>query len=226
MSDVSASFFAHGFAVVSKVIDRASLAAISNLLDAAPAEGAGSRGLLRHGWCQTLAAKLRSVLTTQLLLPEGAVAIQCTLFDKGPTKNWLVALHQDRSIPVRGKVEASELSGWSEKEGDIFVQPPVAVLEQLTAVRLHIDDCPPESGALRVVPGSHAIGVLSQAEAEQFRARHEEVVVPAASADALLMKPLILHASSKATSAARRRVLHFVYGPKVLPFGLQWKHAI
>jgi len=40
------------------------------------------------------------------------------------------------------------------------------------------------------------------------------------------MKPLILHASSKATSAARRRVLHFVYGPKVLPFGLQWKHAI
>jgi ectoine hydroxylase-related dioxygenase (phytanoyl-CoA dioxygenase family) len=91
---------------------------------------------------------------------------------------------------------------------------------------LHIDDCPPESGALRVVPGSHAIGVLSQAEAEQFRARHEEVVVPAASADALLMKPLILHASSKATSAARRRVLHFVYGPKVLPFGLQWKHAI
>jgi len=226
MGNVSANFLAQGFAVVSTVIDGTSLAAISNHLDAVPAEGAGSRGLLRHGWCQTLAAKLRSVLTAQQLLPEGAVAIQCTLFDKGPRKNWLVALHQDRSIPVRGKVEASELSGWSEKEGDIFVQPPVAVLEQLTAVRLHIDDCPAESGALRVVPGSHARGFLSQAEAEGFRARHEEVVVPVSAADALLMKPLILHASSKATSGARRRVLHFVYGPKVLPFGLHWQHAI
>jgi ectoine hydroxylase-related dioxygenase (phytanoyl-CoA dioxygenase family) len=226
MSNVSANFQAQGFAVVSTVIDRTSLAAISDDLGATPTEGAGSRGLLRHGWCQTLATKLRSVLTAQRLLPEGVVAIQCTLFDKGPTKNWLVALHQDRSIPVRGKVAASELSGWSEKEGDIFVQPPVAVLEQLTAVRLHIDDCPAESGALRVVPGSHANGVLSQAEAEGFRARHGEVVVPAAATDALLMKPLILHASSKATSHVRRRVLHFVYGPKVLPFGLGWQHAI
>jgi hypothetical protein len=51
-------------------------------------------------------------------------------------------------------------------------------------------------------------------------------MVPASATDALLMKPLILHASSKATSGARRRVLHFVYGPKVLPFGLRWQHAI
>jgi len=226
MSNVSANFLAQGFAVVSTVIDGNSVATISSHLDARPAEGAGSRGLLREGWCQTLAAKLRSVLTGRQLLPDGAVAVQCTLFDKGPTRNWLVALHQDRSIPVRGKVEAPELSGWSEKEGDTFVQPPVAVLEQLTAVRLHIDDCPAESGALRVVPGSHANGVLSQVQAEALRARRGEVLVPAFEADVLLMKPLILHASSKASSVTCRRVLHFVYGPKVLPFGLHWQHAI
>lgn len=226
MSNVSANFLAQGFAVVSAAIDGTSLAAISSHVDATPADGAGSRGLLRQGWCQTLAAKLRSVLKGQQFLSEGDVAVQCTLFDKAPTKNWLVALHQDRSIPVRGKVEAPELSGWSEKEGDVFVQPPVVVLEQLTAVRLHIDDCPAESGALRVVPGSHVIGVLSQADAEVFRSRHEEVMVPAFATDALVMKPLILHASSKATSGRRRRVLHFVYGPKVLPLGLEWQHAI
>ena len=226
MSDACTSFLAQGFTVASAVIDGATLASISSHLDTSPAVGAGRRGLLREGWCESLAAKLRSILSAQQLLPEGVVAIQCTLFDKRPTKNWLVALHQDRSIPVRDRVAATELSGWSEKEGEIFVQPPVAVLEQLTAVRLHIDDCSAVNGALRVVPGSHANGVLSQREAEAFRVRYGEILVPACKADALLMKPLILHASSKATSGARRRVLHFVYGPKVLPFGLCWQHAI
>jgi hypothetical protein len=40
------------------------------------------------------------------------------------------------------------------------------------------------------------------------------------------MKPLILHASSKASSGERRRVLHFVFGPRALPLGLAWQHAI
>lgn len=38
----------------------------------------------------------------------------------------------------------------------------------------------------------------------------------------LLMRPLALHASSKATGSSRRRVLHFVYGPLALPYGLRW----
>jgi hypothetical protein len=41
----------------------------------------------------------------------------------------------------------------------------------------------------------------------------------------LAMRPLILHASSKSTSDAPRRVLHYVFGPAVLPWGLRWKHA-
>jgi Phytanoyl-CoA dioxygenase (PhyH) len=226
MSNVRANFLAQGFAVVPSVVDSISLSAISEHLDSAPTAGAGSRRLLQQGWCQALAAKLRSALESQQLLSAEAAAVQCTLFEKGPAKNWLVALHQDRSIPVRERVESAELSGWSKKEGDTFVQPPVAVLEQLTAVRLHIDACPAENGALRVVPGSHESGVFSQAEGEACRASRGEVLVPAAEADALIMKPLILHASSKASSGGRRRVLHFVYGPRALPFGLQWQHAI
>ena len=225
MSDVSANFNSQGFAVVPRLIDSASMRTLSQQLDLVPTS-AGSRLLLRLAWCQDLAVRLRSALAKRQLLPPDAVAVQCTLFDKGPSKNWLVSLHQDRSIPVRSKVEGHGLTGWSEKEGDIFVQPPVSVLEQLTAVRLHIDDCPAESGALRVVPGSHLDGILSQAQSDASRATQGELVVPASEADALLMKPLVLHASSKATSGARRRVLHFVYGPRDLPFGLEWQHAI
>jgi hypothetical protein len=41
----------------------------------------------------------------------------------------------------------------------------------------------------------------------------------------MLMRPLLLHASSRASGASRRRVLHFVFGPRELPFGLAWALA-
>jgi len=108
----------------------------------------------------------------------------------------------------------------------MYVQPPVSVLEQLTAVRVHIDDCPAESGALRVVPRSHSLGRLDRAQADALRLQHGETVVPVARGGALVMRPLILHASSKATSVAPRRVLHFVFGPPELPLGLEWRWGI
>jgi hypothetical protein len=36
------------------------------------------------------------------------------------------------------------------------------------------------------------------------------------------MRPLALHASSKATGTSRRRVLHIVFGPAEPGYGLQW----
>ena len=51
----------------------------------------------------------------------------------------------------------------------MYVQPPVSVLEQLVAVRIHIDDCLAESGALRVVAKSHSNGRLDRKTAEALR---------------------------------------------------------
>jgi ectoine hydroxylase-related dioxygenase (phytanoyl-CoA dioxygenase family) len=154
------------------------------------------------------------------------VAVQCTLFDKSPEKNWLVTPHQDLSIPVRDRVDDPECSGWSEKEGQLYVQPPISVLERLVAVRVHIDDCPVESRALRVVPHSHLEGRLNRERAEELRSQNGETVVPVARGGALVMRPLMLHASSKVTSLAPRRVLHFVFGPPQLPLGLEWRWGI
>ena len=190
------------------------------------ASGAGSRRLLDEAWCAHLAGALRADARVRSLLPRNAVAVQCTLFDKSPDKNWLVALHQDLSIPVKFQVDSPDCSGWSEKEGQVYVQPPVSVLEQLVAVRIHLDDCPVESGALRVVPRSHLEGRLSRERAEALRALHDEAVVPIACGGALIMRPLLLHASSKATSGTPRRVLHFVFGPPKLPLGLEWQWAV
>jgi energy-coupling factor transporter ATP-binding protein EcfA2 len=151
-------------------------------------------------------------------LPANARAVQCTLFAKTSESNWLVSLHQDLSIPVAERVESPGCSGWCQKQGDTFVQPPISVLESLVAVRLHLDDCDERNGALRVVPGSHRLGRLSSRERE---ARGEHLVsVP--KGGAMIMRPLLLHASSKSSVGLPRRVLHFVYGPAVLPEGLRW----
>ena len=190
------------------------------------ASGAGSRRLLDEAWCAHLAGALRGDARIRSLLPRDAVAVQCTLFNKSPAKNWLVALHQDLSIPVSSRVDSPECSGWSEKEGQLYVQPPVSVLVRLVAVRLHIDDCPAESGALRVVPHSHMEGRVDPSQAEVLRQRHGETLVPVAQGGVLVMRPLLLHASSKAASPAPRRVLHFVFGPPSLPLGLEWQWAV
>jgi hypothetical protein len=188
----------------------------------------GSRCLLSHSWCAKLAKRLRCHDSLGPFLPSSHVAVQCTYFEKSASRNWLVPVHQDLSIPVADRVEAEGLRGWSDKEGSVQVQAPVALLEQLVAVRLHIDPCSEEDGPLRVVPASHLLGVVCPESAVRERAARGEVVCEALPGDALVMRPLLLHASSKARAQAgsRRRVLHFLFGPPSLPHGLRWAAAV
>ena len=226
MDTPAPSFASQGYAVVHGVVGDGSCDEAAKMLERLSSHAPGSRRLLEQSWCQELARRVRRHSVVSALLPDDVVAVQCTVFDKSPSRNWLVALHQDRSIPVRGRVEAPELSGWSEKVGVTFVQPPASVLEQMTAIRVHLDPCPAESGALRVVPGSHLSGVLDAAQVERLRGMAGEEILPSPRGGVLLLKPLLLHASSKASASLQRRVLHFVYGPRRLPMGLEWQHAI
>lgn len=77
-----------------------------------------------------------------------------------------------------------------------------------------------------VVMGSHRAAQLDRQHAERLRAERAEMVIPARRGGALIMRPLILHASSKGTTKRLRRVLHFVYGPRQLPRGLAWRIAV
>lgn len=184
---------------------------------------AGSRNLLEEDWCAGLVAPIRSYLQSIGALPTDAVAVQCTLFRKTADCNWKVPYHQDLSIPVAARVEHPELSGWSMKEEGHYVQPPVAVLDTLLAVRLHLDPSRSDEGALRVVPGSHRLGRLSADDMAVTEKNKVEVVCTADAGDLLLMRPLLLHASSKAERPNGRRVLHFLFAPRRPGCGLQWR---
>ncbi len=221
---VDVDFEEDGFALIEFVVDGEALRALAPVMLRGGAVG-GTRGLLARPEIAALATLLREHGELRRLIPEDHVAVQCTYFEKSSGRNWLVPLHQDLSIPVAGRVADPALRGWSEKEGDVFVQAPREVLEQLVAVRLHLDDCGADDGPLRVVPGSHRLGMLTDEAAASVRAERGESTCLAAAGDVLVLRPLTLHASSKSSGTSRRRVLHFVFGPPRLPLGLQWATA-
>lgn len=214
-----------GHALAAGVLDARTCRELAGVLTDLPADSAGTRCLLRHPWCRELAQQLRDHPVLRTVLPGTHVATQCTYFEKSALRNWLVTTHQDLSIAVAERVDAPGLRGWSHKEGCWYVQPPVDVLEPLVAVRLHLDHCGEHDGPLHVVPGTHRLGRLDDAAVAAARAARAPVPCTAAAGDALVMRPLLLHASSKATGRSHRRVLHFVYGPAALPLGLRWHEA-
>lgn len=178
------------------------------------------RRMLDAPWCRALAQALARVPAIAAVLPAGAVAVQCTRFEKSTARNWLVPRHQDLIIPVHERIDQRDLHGWSTKNGVTHVQAPANLLRRLVAVRLHLDACGIEDGALHVVPGSHLRGIVGDEDAALPRAL--EVACPVPQGHAMIMRPLLLHRSGKASGSSRRRVLHIVFGPEHLPLRLRW----
>lgn len=104
----------------------------------------------------------------------------------------------------------------------VHVQPPARVLERMLTVRLHLDDCDETNGPLLVLPGSHRGGRLAASEIQRQRTLTPSVACPVPGGGALLMRPLLLHASSASQSPRHRRVIHLEYAAEPLPAGLQW----
>jgi ectoine hydroxylase-related dioxygenase (phytanoyl-CoA dioxygenase family) len=219
---VSAEFAEAGYVVIADVLTCDELNVVARNVDGPATEALGRRKLLDARWCQELARRLAHESRLRAVIPADGRPVQCTLFEKRLGRNWLVALHQDLSIPVAERIDNVRCTGWSEKDGSLFVQPPMSVLEELVAIRVHLDDCDERNGALRVVPGSHRLGRLSSAQALQSREVRGDRNVPVAMGGVMVMRPLLLHASSKVSLDLPRRVLHFVFGPGTLPEGLRW----
>ena len=119
---------------------------------------------------------------------------------------------------MQERIDVPGFGPWSIKSGVPHVQPPVEVLEQMVAVRLHLDDCGEENGPVRVLPGSHRLGRM--VNPPWGVPSGVSCVVPRGGV--LLMRPLLWHASSPAASPAHRRVVHIEFAAMPLPGGLKW----
>lgn len=227
LSSVPADAFSRdGFAVIPGVLDAARCADLAASTATAASGSPGTRCLLAEHWCRALASTLRAHPSILPAIPDDYLAVQCTYFEKSRAQNWLVPVHQDLSIPVKARVSHPALGGWAEKEGSLFVQPPAEVLARLVALRVHLDPCLEEDGPLQFVPGTHKLGRLDAGQARALKQAGPLVTCAVERGGVLLMRPLALHASSKATGTSRRRVLHVVFGPAQLPHGLEWAQAV
>ena len=162
----------------------------------------------------------------QSILGVGSFAIKATLFHKTASANWLVPLHQDVTIPVREQRETPGFGAWSTKDGVPHVRPPLPVLESMLAVRLDLDGTDDSNGPLQVVPGSHKRGLLTAAEIQNTRRDEPPVACLVPKSGGLIMRPLLLHASSRATAPDNRRIVHLEFAKGSLGGGLRWYERI
>jgi ectoine hydroxylase-related dioxygenase (phytanoyl-CoA dioxygenase family) len=222
----------HGFAIARHVIDER---AVATLIDAiaslAVAADVGPKVASTYGvrhLCQLVPAvaaiaKLGPVRSlVEPILGTRATVVRSLLFDKTPDANWKVPWHQDLTIAVKERREVAGFGPWSVKAGVPHVQPPLSVLERMLTLRLHLDDCGQDNGALRIVPGSHRFGFLPLDRAQRLRQEQGDVTCIVSRRDAVLMRPLILHASSPARLPSHRRVVHLEFAAEQLPEGLNW----
>jgi ectoine hydroxylase-related dioxygenase (phytanoyl-CoA dioxygenase family) len=165
-------------------------------------------------------AKLVSLLKG--VVGSSAFPVRAIFFDKNPEANWLVPWHQDLAIAVTKRIETPGFTGWSIKEETLHVHPPREILEGMVAVRLSLDRCDESNGALKVLPETHRHGKLGAAEIAKWAAKNEPLICGLSKGDAVLVRPLLLHASSPAENPKHRRVLHIEYATQELPNGLKW----
>lgn len=172
---------------------------------------AGARHLMTHPAVAEVANDYRLLRIARRTLGEPALPYRATLFEKSGRANWLVVWHQDTALPLVSRFESPEWGPWSEKAGILYAHAPAWALSRVLALRIHLDASTVDNGPLRLIPGSHAAGVLSDEEVFSIARRQEHIDCPVPRGGVLAMRPLLIHSSSKVRLGASRRVLHIEY---------------
>jgi hypothetical protein len=151
-----------------------------------------------------------------------AQPVRAILFDKNSDTNWALGWHQDRTVAVSERIEVEGYGNWTSKAGTAHVEPPFAVLERMITVRVHLDDVDSDNGPLLIVPGSHRLGRLIEAEIGSVVETGSSVACLARAGNVWVYARPILHASEASRRATKRRVLQIDFSAEHLPGGLRW----
>jgi Phytanoyl-CoA dioxygenase (PhyH) len=213
MTEAVGAFSATGFQLVPECFTDAEITALVADLGrgALRRTRAGARRMMSEPSVAAIARDSRLIELASAAVGCAVQPFKATLFDKSPAANWLVSWHQDRALPMRTRREVAGWWPWSVKAGTLHVNAPAEALANVVAVRLHLDDSVTENGPLRVLSGTHRLGILGDDEIHDLAATRTAVVCCLPRGGLLLMSPLLVHSSSKATMGRPRRVLHFEY---------------
>jgi ectoine hydroxylase-related dioxygenase (phytanoyl-CoA dioxygenase family) len=146
--------------------------------------------------------------------------VRALFFDKPPSDSWALPWHKDLTIAVRdNRLPSRQFTKPTRKAGIPHVEASLTVLESMLTARIHLDVVTDANGPLKVIPGSHRSGKTVAADSAA------PYVVRAAPGDVLLMRPLLVHCSSKSApgTAQHRRILHLEFAAsRQLADGYDW----
>ena len=97
------------------------------------------------------------------------------------------------------------------KDRITYAHAPASALCQVLALRVHLDEPNADNGPLRILPGTHLKGVLTDDVIEELVGSITPIDGLVPQGGVLAMRPLIVHASSKSRSQVPRRVVHIEY---------------
>ena len=213
---------AHGYVLIHRCVSEETIRALEAASDA---DQHGIRNLLSNVIVRIIAGSDEVRRPVASVLGTDCFAVRGIFFNKSRKANWKVTWHQDCVIAVREKLDIEGWGPWSSKADIIHVRPELAVLRQMLAIRIHLDDCGEDNGPLRVIPGSHRDGFLSDAEI-QNRSKENAVACAVLRGDTILMRPLLLHSSPPAMRPSNRRVVHLEFAAAELPHGAKWQDRV
>jgi len=143
---------ADGFAVIAGVLGYREMDTLKADMHKMPLHRsrAGARHMLGNASVAALASDPKLLEIARQILAYEARPFRATLFDKSPSSNWLVVWHQDTALPLLERREVLGWGPWSVKEGVIYAHAPATALEQVLALRVHLDESSDRNGPLRV----------------------------------------------------------------------------
>jgi hypothetical protein len=97
----AADFRRQGYCLLPSIISGLELQQLERALAHALQTPTAARQMLQFDWCNRAMQTIRERLIVAGLIGSDYVAVQCTYFEKSAEQNWLVASHQDLSIPVK-----------------------------------------------------------------------------------------------------------------------------
>jgi|tagenome__1003787_1003787.scaffolds.fasta_scaffold20959793_1 hypothetical protein len=207
---------------ITGALDEVALSRVEAILDSVPKDRPGVRIHNSTELGPYVAATGPIGRVAARLIGSECKPVRAILFDKSGPANWALGWHQDRTIAVQAKVEATRFGPWTVKAGIPHVELPTELLERMVTLRLHLDRVDEDNAPLLIVPGSHRLGRVAEGDIDALVDRCGARACLAERGDIWAYATLVLHASERARRPRRRRVLQIDYSKDDLPAGLQF----
>lgn len=211
----------NGFSIIENIFDDVELNKITKFIDCKKFNFSERQLLNRY-------PKIEEIIFNNLFFKELYNSIcddsyflsKAIYFNKPSKSNWFVSYHQDLSISVKNKLEAKGFISWTNKNEQLGVIPPLKVLENTITFRIHLDKAEITNGGLKVISNSHKKGIIRIDEKFNKSDFGNEILCEVEKGGVMLMKPLLLHSSSKSISENDRRVIHLEFCNQEIP--MKW----